>query len=175
MKRLILAALVCAAGKVGADGHENCYIFDDNETRLGCYDTVFGRLEDKQSKEDSTESTKSKLVVTSEKSKFKDTTDVFIPLTSNEDILCRSFGAPQPIRLLLRCQENTTTLLLTGDCHLTGGHGGYGRVEIRLDDEKCFVSNLEESTSNRALGLWNGKNLSLLLRICSKKTLLFFA
>jgi type VI secretion system protein VasI len=48
-------------------------------------------------------------------------------------------------------------MYLSTGCHLASGHGGYGTVEYRFDDNPAGKRSFDASTDNRALGLWNGR------------------
>ena len=71
--------------------------------------------------------------------------------------------------LLLRCLENTTAIYITTNCYLSSGYGGYGRVDVRLDDTPAFHSDMDASTDNKALGLWRGnRSIPFIKRMLGK-------
>ena len=78
------------------------------------------------------------------------------PVVADESVQCASFGEPSRIHMTLRCKENTTALMIGGNCHLASGFQGYGKVTYRLGDKKAKSKNFEVSTDNEALGLWDG-------------------
>jgi type VI secretion system protein VasI len=91
-----------------------------------------------------------------EKSAMSDTYNVFASLSTSEQVSCRQYGAPSTMTLWLRCMENTTSVIVSGNCHLASGFYDYGKVTYRLDDTKAKTRSFEASTDNSALGLWNG-------------------
>lgn len=94
--------------------------------------------------------------LTQRRSSMTDKVDAQISVQSSNDIVCSRFGQPEPVTLTIRCVENTTALIIGGNCHLVSGFSGYGNVKYRIDDEKPVTKEFSASTSNRALGLWNG-------------------
>jgi type VI secretion system protein VasI len=89
-------------------------------------------------------------------SAMTDTTDVFASLNSENSQICRSYGSSSYLTLWVRCLENTTAVIFSGDCHMASGFQGYGDVTYRLDDDKAVTKGFQESTDNLALGLWSG-------------------
>ncbi|MCK8483275.1 type VI secretion protein [Aliiroseovarius sp. S2029] len=147
---IILAAPSFAEVKL-----DRCAKIDTDLDRLACYDKVSGRTPTSESIESSMPTGAWDTRI--EKSKFEDTTDVFLSVASTQPVNCGGFAGPEKIVLYARCQENTTSLIIaTGQCHLASGFGGYGRVDFRVDDEKSYDYRMNESTNNRSLGLWRG-------------------
>lgn len=95
-------------------------------------------------------------VLSVNKSAMEDTTDAIADISAGENVQCASFGEASPIHLTLRCMENTTAMMIGGNCHLASGFQGYGKVTYRLGDSKAKSRNFEVSTDNTVLGLWNG-------------------
>lgn len=89
-------------------------------------------------------------------SAMTDTTNVFASLESENSQICRSYGSSSRLTLWVRCLENTTAVIFSGDCHMASGFHGYGDVTYRLDDDKAVTKGFQESTDNLALGLWSG-------------------
>jgi len=144
---LALSVLLTAPGQAEV---ETCMGIDNDLDRLACYDRVSGRMP-----KSSETMSNAAWQIRTKKSEFKDTTDVYMTVESDEPVSC-GFRGEQRILLFVRCQENTTSVILATHCHLTSGHGGYGRVEYRIDDKKAASRTFEESTNNRSLGLWSG-------------------
>lgn len=165
MKNLLAAALSITAGVACA---ADCTLIDDDTERLACYDKKSGRVAD-AAPTPKGENGNWKTEI--EKSEFKDTTDVFLSISSEDHVYCRGY---EPVRLVARCLENTTSLIIaTQSCHLTSGHGGYGRVEYRIDDRKAKERSLTDSTDNRALGLWSGgRSIPVLKELIGSERLL---
>lgn len=150
MKKLIVLMLV----SLGAPAiSEECVEIKNDLDRLACYDLKSGRVAKAVAEPEPV----GRWNVSSRKSEFKDTTDHFLRLTSNEPVKCKSYGSVQPVTLWLRCMENTTSIFVSGDCHLTSGHGGYGTIEYRVDETKARKVAFDASTDNEALGLWSGR------------------
>lgn len=155
MRNMLVAAvsalMVFCVHPAFADISE-CLQIENDLDRLGCFDRESGISPHVEIKHGT-----GKWVTKIEKSKFKDTTDVYLQLGSTNSLSCSRAGAESSATLLLMCRENTTEMYITTACHLTSGHGGYGRVDIRLDDEKSFTSDMTASTNNKALGLSGGR------------------
>lgn len=150
MKRLFIASLFAIYGPAYADV---CPEIENDLDRLACYDKEAGLTPEASV----TPVTEGDWFVRSDKSEFKDTTDVFITLPSENTLSCKSYGAAQKATLVLRCSENTTALYLSTDCHLASGHGGYGQVEYRFGEKPAHKREFDASTNNRSLGLWSGR------------------
>ncbi len=152
---------------------DECQSIADRDKRLDCYDTKAaaanaGSEVNSCSPDDTgkitctatttvAEAPKSKWKVDSRTSAMADTTDIFMTIESNENVLCQSFeSTPGRIFLMARCMENTTAVMIGGNCHLASGFQGYGDVEYRLDDTKVKTKGFDVSTDNQALGLWSG-------------------
>ncbi|WP_457650856.1 type VI secretion system-associated protein TagO [Profundibacter sp.] len=150
MKNVSLAAglMWLLAGPVVA---QECITIDNDLDRLACYDKASGRTPITET----VTPNDGKWNVRIERSEFKDTKDVYLSLDSNEPVQCR-FGSAETVTLLLRCSENTTSIFFSTPCHVTSGYGGYGNVEYRVDDKPAGKRGFQESTDNRALGLWRG-------------------
>ncbi|WP_299508939.1 hypothetical protein [Cypionkella sp.] len=89
-----------------------------------------------------------KWVLQLDKSAMKDTTDAYAKVLAQEDVQCASYGDASAISLTLRCLENTTALMVGGNCHLASGFQGYGEVTYRIGDRKARSKNFEVSTDN---------------------------
>ncbi|WP_420328715.1 type VI secretion system-associated protein TagO [Mameliella sp.] len=146
----LLASVVLAQPALADPG--GCVPIENDLDRLSCYDKALGRDATVQDlpKENG------KWQVQTEKSDFKDTTDVYMTVRSEEPLTCNRFGPSRPATLMVRCLENTTSLIIHTDCHLASGFQGYGKVEYRVDDRPAKSRNFDASTDNSALGLWSG-------------------
>lgn len=131
---------------------EECATIDNDLDRLACYDQASGRTPQSEV----TIAPEGNWQVRKEKSDFEDTTDVFVSVDSSEPAQCGRFGTPKKATLMIRCMENTTSIYLAADCHMTSGHRGYGIIDYRIDDQPAGDRGFDASTNNRALGLWNG-------------------
>lgn len=173
MKRLMVAALVLGFAHT-ANAQHTCSVFDDAAIRLACYDNAFPRPVEENAEETAEAPKRTGPWLTDiEKSEFKDTTDVFMITASKGRTQCKTGGKIQPIALHLRCMENTTAIVISGDCHLTSGHGGYGVVDIRIDDDNSFQESMEASTTGAALGHWaGGTSIPLIKRLLGAESVL---
>lgn len=88
-------------------------------------------------------------------SALTDEKSVFLQLDSNDNIRAK-FGAVGPATLLLRCMENTTAAIFRFNDHHMADLQSYGVIEYRLDKEQMSKIRTQESTDNKALGLWSG-------------------
>jgi type VI secretion system protein VasI len=164
----VLAALGTPATAAGDPAE--CVFIDTDLDRLACYDRVAGRTT--TPKQADTPPEGGAWVVQLDKSEFKDTTDVYLSLVSDDELSCGRYNRSKAV-LMLRCMENTTALFISTNCHLTSGHGGYGRVEYRIDDRKSVTRSFTDSTDNRALGLWSGgKSIPMIKQMLDGEVLL---
>jgi type VI secretion system protein VasI len=145
---------------------QNCTAVPDDTQRLACYDTAAAASEASRVARATAATAAAvplevpvdaKWRVRKEKSAMTDTTDIFMEVASEGTHLCRAYGnAPSKIFFMARCMENTTSVIVYGDCHLASGFQGYGEVTYRIDDEEAQDQAFEASTDNSALGLWSG-------------------
>lgn len=98
---------------------------------------------------------RSSWIVNTSTSAIDDSRGVIMTSFSSDTIRSR-FGQPRSAKLVLRCRENTTSLFLVfAGNHMTD-HQQYGRVTVRIDDQDARTLRMNNSTDNRALGLWRG-------------------
>ena len=146
-----LAALTLS-GAAEAATMEDCAKIDSDLDRLGCYDEASGR-------EPATRSAKSPSSawrLATETSPLTDERNVFLTVESDEPVRC-NWNQNDHVQLHVRCVENRTAILFATPCHMTSSdYNDYGHVEVRLDRDKAMTWRMDESTNNRALGLWNG-------------------
>jgi type VI secretion system protein VasI len=88
-------------------------------------------------------------------SPLTDDKNVYLSLSS-ENELPGQFGDSGKADLLLRCRENTTSVVIVMNDQFMASIQGYGKVEYRLDENPMKSVSMKESTDNKALGLWNG-------------------
>jgi type VI secretion system protein VasI len=156
---VFFAGLVCLfASPVVA---QECGVIDNDLDRLACYDKASGRTPTTEA----VTTEVGKWDVSIEKSEFKDTTDVYLQLASNEPIQCGMLGSPAVATLVLRCKENATAIYISTACHFASGFDGYGKVEHRVDDKQSGETEFTASTDNSALGLWQGWRVTSFIKM----------
>lgn len=166
---LVIAISAIAPTIVSA---EECAAIATDLDRLACYDKESGRTPVSVPLP-ITESTTGKWQVDIKKSDFEDTTDVYMILETEEPVSCGGYGAPQKASLVLRCMENKSAVYITGKCHLASGFQGYGKVDIRLDEQKSFTRDMDASTDNSALGHFSGgQAIPLMKQMLGKQKML---
>lgn len=146
MKKWVVGISVALASGM-AQGSQECADIGDNHSRLACYDAEYRPA--------TSVSSDSVWTVRQDVSPIDDSTAVFMTVLSSERIPTR-LGREDYATLSLRCQENTTSLILgfAGN-HMTS-HQQYGNVTLRLDGETAQTKRMNESTNRRSLGLWSG-------------------
>ncbi|WP_107495558.1 type VI secretion system-associated protein TagO [Thalassobius sp. I31.1] len=162
MRKLPLAFICSAIFTIPASAEvADCLPIDNELDRLACYDIEAGRSPEVEEIEGFASNWK----VDTETSAFDDSTTVYMSMSSNEPVRCGRYGTPQPISLYMRCKENTTSVFFGhNSCHLTSGHGGYGVVEYRIDQENAKDREFSASTDNSTLGLWRGGRSTAFIR-----------
>jgi type VI secretion system protein VasI len=149
---IFLVTTFCCASAASGQDTSSCISIDNDLDRLSCYDHAIGRQpEVLEARGNGAWNTRTEV------SEFNDTTSVFLSVASLEPVSC-GYSGSQKVVLFVRCIENTTSLIIATQCHVTSGFGRYGDVEIRIDQEKTRKLQFTESTNNRSLGLWNGSS-----------------
>jgi type VI secretion system protein VasI len=143
----------------------NCKNLANDADRLACFDQAMTKDRTQPASTSKVESVavdekpekpKSKWYARKDTSAMTDDTNHFVSTTSIGYHQCSQFGTSGPITLWVRCMEDTTALIISGDCHLASGFDGYGEVTWRTDDDKAVTRSFEASTNNQSLGLWSG-------------------
>jgi len=100
-----------------------------------------------------------------------DQTNVVLTAVSDTPVQC-SWGGGY-LTLTARCVENTTALVISGDCHMTSSvYDNSGTVTYRLDDASPATWQMDAATNSRALGLWRGgQSIAQIQRMLGKDTL----
>lgn len=96
-------------------------------------------------------------IITTDTSPMDDSKAVFATLRSKNMVPSRYGSSSRQAEITMRCLENTTAVIFTMNDQFLADIQGYGVIEYRIDDRKATKVNGEESTDNRALGLWSGK------------------
>jgi type VI secretion system protein VasI len=146
------ACAIAALCPALAVAQTDCRSIESDLDRLACYDLESGRAH-----ESIAASTEGAWRVRSERSEMTDDPNVYVTVASDDPLPCR-FASPENAMLVLRCQENTTSVIIsTTGCHLASSdYNNYGVVTYRLDEAPSSTRDFVESTDNRALGLWSG-------------------
>jgi len=147
----VAGGILFAGGAAAADVAE-CVRIESDLDRLACYDKASGKTPTETNLNPT-----GKWGVRVEKSDFKDTTDVYMSVASDDPINCGRISGPRYAQLYLRCQENSTAIYISTQCHLTSSrYNDYGSVDVRIDDARSRKIPMDSSTSNDSLGLWSG-------------------
>ena len=88
-------------------------------------------------------------------SKIDDSQIVVLSTDATEYVLDRSYKKATP-NLFLRCKENVTVMYIHFDGMFMSDISGNGKVTFRIDKDASFSQNLNVSSGNKALGLFNG-------------------
>lgn len=152
MKTIAILAFGLTLGALPAQAQQDCVSIPDDHERLACYDTAnkVSQITTAPSSPDS------KWQVEVKTSAMTDQTDVYMSLTSNEPVPSKFGMGSAPATLFVRCHEDTSAVFVTFNDHFMADIQGYGRVEYRLDKQKMTAVNMDTSTDNKALGLWQG-------------------
>lgn len=149
MRAIVLTAAVCSAAMtiVSANASERCASIASDSERLACYDLEY--------KPATKVTSASKWQVSESVSPMDDSKTVNLHVESDEPIR-GNFGGRETADIYIRCQEKTTSMYFVYAGNFLSSIQGYGEVTYRLDDHKPVTRSFEESTDNKALGLWNG-------------------
>lgn len=155
MKIASVAALVLLASTFNASGQEDpkaCAVMSDAGQRLLCYDGIF---KETKSSEQASPAVNAKWQLSTTKSKIDDSATTTVTLDSDDDFAGK-YGGREKATMIIRCQENATSLYFIIGDHFLSDIQGYGEVTYRIDDRKAATKGFDVSTDNKALGLWSG-------------------
>jgi type VI secretion system protein VasI len=108
-------------------------------------------------------------LVQEETSRLDDSTNVFLWTESLEPISDRFSGLITPT-LLIRCEENTTSIVIAWKTYLGIGES---QITYRIDRLPAETHTWSLSTNFEAIGLWNGSSaIPFINRLFDKETLL---
>ena len=148
---VVMITAVLSFPGVGGAQTLTCRSIESDLDRLACYDRESGRAPVAD-----TAPTTSAWRARTEKSEMTDQTSVYLSVEALEPVSCSFTGSEKPT-LIVRCLENTTAIFMASACHLVSSeYNRYGDVTYRLDDEPSKTRGFDESTDNKALGLWSG-------------------
>jgi type VI secretion system protein VasI len=108
------------------DDPSSCAAIASDPKRLECFDLIF-----KKSSSTTTVG-KSEWIVTEEKSKIDDSTNVFLRLNSIEPIR-NQFGVQTNVELYILCREKKTDFYMVFGGHFMSSIENYSTVTFRLD------------------------------------------
>ncbi|MDR5857933.1 hypothetical protein FZZ93_02510 [Halomonas eurihalina] len=145
----IFAGIILGLAASTASAAEDCTDISNDERRLACYDAEY--------RSSSTVTNTSSWMVNTKTSPIDDSVSVYLRSDSKEPIRDR-LGRKRDAQLWIRCVENTTSMIFQFADHHMADLNQYGKVTLRIDDQKARTMRLSESTDNKALGLWNGGN-----------------
>ncbi len=159
-----------------------CRFVTADAVRLACFDKATGRATAKPEPlateataldNPATPPVRRNWLVNKTTSAITDDTNHFVQTRSTNSVQCRPFSqASTPLTLTARCMENSTAIMVMGDCQFASGFSGYGEVTWRTDDDKARTRNFEASTDSLALGLWSGKqSIPVIKELLGKKRL----
>lgn len=137
-----------------------CRLATVDAVRLACFDRVTDPANASKPAQENVSSpaaSASAWLALTETSSMTDDTNHFVSVQSESFQQCRQYGNTGPITLTARCLEDTTAIMIHGDCHLASGFSGYGEVTWRTDEDKPTTRQFEASTDSSALGLWSGR------------------
>lgn len=147
---VLLASVVASAAPAGASA--DCIGIDNDLDRLACYDREHGRT----SRIEPVATPADNWSVSEETSTLTDDRNVYVTVRSEDTYSCR-WNRDNRATLMLRCLENTTSLIIRTGCHMTASrYSDYGDVTYRLDDDPAATVSMNNSTNNESLGLWRG-------------------
>ena len=162
-------------GQAGDEALFPCRIMEKDLDRLACYDKASGRtpVETKIPSSIKGRMDPGPWDVRVQTSKMTDQKSVFLTTRSKSPVSCGRLR-DERASLILRCLENTTSLTINTNCHLTSSsYNDYGNVDIRLDDAKTRTVPMVESTSSDTLGLWSGgRSIPMIKSMFGKATML---
>lgn len=179
---LALAVSLLAVGGAAAQSPDNrltqaaiCSLVPDSLVRLNCFDKVFpkGGVPALDTEADVPAPAGGSpgygiWQVDETKSAIDDSPTVFAYLQPTRD----AGFTVLPRGLILRCMENTTSVILATDTFAIGTETG--TVTARIDDQPARVERWEMSTDNQSVGLWSGsKAIPFMKELRDSKKLAF--
>ena len=147
----------------------DCIRVENDLERLACYDRDSGRAPEVTA----TPSAADDWFVQTSTSALTDEVSVMLSVFSEEAFDCSLRKAKQAT-MYVRCNENTTALVVHTGCHMTSSeYNNYGDVTYRLDEQRAKTVAMSESTNNMSLGLWSGgKSIPLIKSMFGKSRMI---
>lgn len=165
----LTGSLIVLAGSAKAQNTgQECAAVEDGGARLACYDSVFRTTTSTPVVEG-----KGAWQVREETSKITDKTNVYVTVESDQLVPDRFGGRGTPATLIVRCQDDTTSLTIWFGGQFMASSGGFDRVTYRLDKQAAVNDRWEESTNNEFMGLWSGgQSIPLIKQLFSAQNFL---
>ncbi len=147
----VLLATFLSSQAYAEDDPKACALITQDSKRLECFDLIFRKSSVTVS------SQKSDWIVTEEKSKIDDSTNVLLNLNSTQQIQ-NQYGTSAYLQIVIPCREKKTDFYIIFGGHFMASIESYGMVTFRVDKRPAIQKGLIESTDHKALGLWGGAN-----------------
>lgn len=144
---LLIGILVAQAR--AQDDPKICAAISNDAKQLECFDLIFKKSSV------TTPVPKSDWIITQEKSKIDDTTNVSITVTSMQPIT-NQYGQQTNLDMYILCREKKTDFYIVFGGYFMASIENYGKVTFRLDKRPAFQQLMVELTDHKALGLWGG-------------------
>lgn len=146
----ILAAAISAAGADQLEDAKECAAITDSLQRLTCFDRAFPKTDAAPATDEAASTVSATWDVRRERSDIDDSPAVYATLSpidsSGTGILNRG------LTLLVRCSENTTSVMLHTDMFMSDNP----RVTIRFGNAPAETTRWSRSSNYQAAGLWSG-------------------
>lgn len=149
---LMLTWIAVAPGVAFAD-EATCSKIPADLDRLACYDRESGTTPVVHVENTAATAWQ----VQTEVSKLTDKKTVFLTATSQSKVTC-SWNSESDVWVMIRCEDGITSAIISSSCHMVSSpYNDYGKIDYRVDDKPAKSVSMQESTSNKALGLWSGR------------------
>lgn len=148
---VILVVILLVSRANAEDDPKACTAITQDSKRLECFDLIFKKSSVTIS------SPKTDWVVTEEKSKIDDSTNVLLSLKSTQPIQ-NQYGVASYLEMSILCREKKTDFYIAFGGHFMANIESYGVVTFRVDKRPAVKKSLAKSTDHKALGLWGGAN-----------------
>lgn len=154
---------VQAQAQAEAGTPERCATVENGGARLACYDAIY-RVQPTGHTPAPAAATapapaappiRSDWHVQTTRSEIDDSRRVVLSVHSDAPIRGR-FGSPGLAAMIVRCEQNTTSIYFNFNGLFMADIQSYGRVDFRVDDRAARHVSMNESTNHEALGLWRG-------------------
>ena len=137
---------------------ENCAKLTEADTRLACYDSIFGPSIPNKERVDEqaidTQKPPEHWSVRETVSKIDDSNNVFLG-TNALDTNRGRYGREVRLSLWTACRENSTSVWINFGGHFMSDYE-HGTVIYRVDKQDAKRKKFRESNDHEALGLWSG-------------------